>query len=102
MIRKISIFFLVLLTLVIFGSSTSAEEKWKALDEAVIEKIAQERGKEPKALFELEGDLELFLFTLLAGASGFVAGYFWRRFVDEKEDTSFDRGVLSKTEGIKR
>jgi len=60
------------------------EEKWRALDEVVIEKIAKERGKEPKPFLELEGDLILFVFSLVSGIAGFVIGYFTRKLFFEK------------------
>jgi len=60
------------------------EEKWGALDEVVIEKIAKERGKEPKPFLELEGDLILFVFSLVSGIAGFVIGYFTRKLFFEK------------------
>jgi len=60
------------------------EEKWRALDEVVIEKIAKERGKDPKPFLELEGDLILFVFPLVSGIAGFVIGYFTRKLFFEK------------------
>lgn len=61
------------------------EEKWKGVDEAVIEKIAKEKGISPKEpLIPLEGDIELFAFSFLSGIAGFIAGYFWRKLVEEK------------------
>jgi hypothetical protein len=60
------------------------EEKWRALDEVVIEKIAKERGKDPKPFLELEGDLLLFVFSLVSGIAGFVIGYFTRKLFFEK------------------
>lgn len=102
MIGKISALLFALFALLLINGSTLAEEKWKALDEAVIEKIAEERGKSPRALFELEGDLELFLFTLLAGISGFISGYFWRKFLDEGEGIPAGRGALYQAERAER
>jgi ABC-type cobalt transport system substrate-binding protein len=58
----------------------SKEEKWKGFDEAVLEKLAKEHGREPKEGFiTLEGDLELFMFSLMSGISGFVVGYYFRK-----------------------
>ncbi len=65
-------------------SNEEEEEKWRALDEVVIEKIAKERGKEPKPFLELEGDLLLFVFSLVSGIAGFVIGYFTRKLFFEK------------------
>ncbi|MCS7199568.1 MAG: hypothetical protein RMI74_01625 [Thermodesulfobacterium sp.] len=77
-------------------SAEGEEGKWKGVDEAVIEKIAKERGVIPKEpLFSLEGDLELFAFSLLSGGSGFVAGYYWRKLIGEKSDASSLRKTTS-------
>ncbi len=63
-----------------FAEEGSKEEKWKGFDEAVLEKLAKEHGREVKESFiTLEGDLELFMFSLLSGISGFVVGYYFRR-----------------------
>ncbi len=68
-------------------SAEEDEGKWKGVDEAVIEKIAKEKGIVPREpLISLEGDLELFAFSLLSGLSGFVAGYYWRKLISEKND----------------
>jgi len=62
------------------AEEASQEEKWKGFDEAVLERLAKEHGREPKESFiSLEGDLELFMFSLLSGISGFVVGYYFRR-----------------------
>uniref|UniRef100_A0A832GMJ7 Cobalt ABC transporter permease n=1 Tax=Caldimicrobium thiodismutans TaxID=1653476 RepID=A0A832GMJ7_9BACT len=69
-------------------SFAQEEEKWKGFDEKVIEKLAEERGREPRSLFVLEGDLELSAFALFSGISGFIVGYYWRKLFSEKEDVS--------------
>ncbi len=57
-----------------------AKEKWRGFDEAVLEELAKAHGKEPEGSFlPLEGDLELFMFSLMAGISGFVVGYYYRK-----------------------
>lgn len=68
--------------------SFTNEGKWSGLDEVVIEKIAEEKGKKPKPLFELEGDLELFIFSFFFGISGFISGYYWRKILSEKKGVS--------------
>ena len=66
----------------------SAEEKWRGIDEAVIEKFAEERGRAAGApLLNIEGDLLLFVFTLAGAAGGFVIGYYWHKlFVAGRKD----------------
>lgn len=62
----------------------SKEEKWRGFDEAVLEELAKEHGREPKeSIITLEGDLELFMFSLMFGISGFVVGYYFRKIFDE-------------------
>jgi ABC-type cobalt transport system substrate-binding protein len=55
-------------------------EKWAGIDEAVIEKYAEERGREAaEPLIPVEGDLLLFLFTVAGIAGGFIMGYYWHK-----------------------
>lgn len=60
--------------------------KWSGVDEAVIEKVAKEHGREAKEpLINIEqGDLPLFLFLLAGAVGGFAAGYYWRVLITEK------------------
>lgn len=81
-------FWFLSLTEILFSAEEN-EERWKGVDETVIEKIAKEKGVSPKEpLIPLEGDLELFVFTLLSGLSGFTAGYYWRKLTEEKSYAS--------------
>ncbi|MFN4245465.1 MAG: hypothetical protein ACK4F9_04875 [Brevinematia bacterium] len=56
--------------------NTEEAEKWGALDEVVIEKLAKEKGKEVRPFIELEGDLILFVFSLFSAIGGFIIGYY--------------------------
>jgi len=60
--------------------------KWAGVDEAVIEKIAGEHGREAKEplIGDDQGDILLFLFLLAGAVGGFVAGYYWRVLITEK------------------
>jgi ABC-type cobalt transport system substrate-binding protein len=71
---------------VVGGGSVYAAEKWPGIDEAVVNKIAREHGREEKpSLFPAaEGDLQLFLFLLAGTVGGFVAGYYWRVLLEGK------------------
>ena len=62
------------------------KEKWAGIDEAVIEKYATDKGREASApLFNVEGDMLLFLFALAGAAGGFIMGYYWHKvFVVDK------------------
>lgn len=78
----------LLLACLVGASPAAAEEKWKGIDEAVIEKFAEERGRSAREpLLNLEGDLLLFVFTLAGAVGGFVIGYFWHKlFVAGRQD----------------
>ncbi len=73
---------LVVTALFAFASLTAshalAEEKWKGVDETVIEKYAGERGMQKKCFLNLEGDTQLLAFLAAGAAGGFAAGYFFR------------------------
>ena len=59
---------------------------WSGVDETVVEKFAQERGREAHEpiINTDQGDLLLFVFLLAGAAGGFAAGYYWRMLVEGK------------------
>jgi hypothetical protein len=63
-----------------------ASEKWQGVDEAVVEKVAREHGREAmKPLINTDqGDLLLFVFLVAGAAGGFAAGYSWRMLMEKK------------------
>ena len=69
-----------------FAAKPAEAAKWSGVDEAVIEKVAKEHGREAKEpLINIEqGDLPLFLFLLAGAVGGFVAGYYWRVLITER------------------
>ena len=89
--RKFKIFLLHLIllptVLYVFYFFTLAPKPWTGVDEAVVEKIAREHGREARKPFiDLgEGDLQLFAFLLAGAVGGFAAGYYWRKLVGEKK-----------------
>jgi len=57
-----------------------AKEKWTGIDEAVIEKYATDQGRAAaEPLFNVEGDMLLFLFTMAGAIGGFIIGYQWHK-----------------------
>ncbi|PLX98130.1 MAG: cobalt ABC transporter permease [Desulfuromonas sp.] len=55
-------------------------EKWAGIDEAVVEKYAADKGREAaEPLFNVEGDMLLFLFALAGTIGGFVMGFYWHK-----------------------
>lgn len=77
------------LIILIFSCSISiAEDKWAGVDEAVVEKVAKEHGRE--AVTPLintdQGDLLLFVFLTAGALGGFVSGYYWRVLLEKKKE----------------
>ncbi len=65
-----------------------AQEKWKGVDESIIEKFAQDRGRiSTEPFISVEGDMLLFLFALAGAIGGFIVGYYWHKlFVSGKKE----------------
>ena len=70
----------------LFSGSLYAVEKWPGVDEAVVNRIAREHGREERPLLvpAAEGDLQLFMFLVAGAVGGFVAGYYWRVLLEGK------------------
>jgi ABC-type cobalt transport system substrate-binding protein len=85
---KIILLHIILLPTLLFAFSffTLGPKPWVGVDEAVVEKIAKEHGREAhKPLINTDqGDLLLFAFLLAGALGGFAAGYYWRMLVGEK------------------
>ncbi len=67
-------------------TAAAASEKWQGVDEAVVEKVAREQGREAvRPLIDTDqGDLLLFVFLVAGAAGGFAAGYSWRMLTEKK------------------
>lgn len=64
----------------VVSAEEEKKEKWAGIDEAVIEKYATDKGREAaEPLFNVEGDMLLFLFALAGAIGGFVMGYYWHK-----------------------
>lgn len=77
----------LLIWLRVFASGHPQQE-WPGVDEAVVGRFAEERGRAAGApvLAGLEGDALLFAFVCAGALAGFVLGYFARVvFVEQAE-----------------
>jgi hypothetical protein len=76
-----------LFTCSVAGGVLSAADKWPGVDEAVVNRIAREHGREdrPSWIPAAEGDLQLFMFLMAGTVGGFVAGYYWRVLLEGKK-----------------
>lgn len=72
--------------LISYSRAMAAPKEWSGVDETVVEKYAQEHGREARTPFinTDQGDLLLFVFLLAGAAGGFLAGYCWRMLIVEK------------------
>ena len=75
-----------ILLLLLVATAPIAAGDWKGVDEAVVEKVAQEHGREAKEplIDPGDGDILLFVFLLAGAAGGFAAGYYWRMLTERK------------------
>ena len=85
--KRLAIAWLLVMQMVFLAAPLAATEKWPGTDEAVVQKIAREHGREPrKPLINTgEGDLQLFVFLMAGAIGGFAVGYFWRALLDGKK-----------------
>ncbi len=67
------------------AAENHGEGKWQGVDEAVVEKIAREYHREarPPLIDVGRGDLLLFVFLAAGAVGGFVAGYYWRKLMEQ-------------------
>jgi cobalt/nickel transport system permease protein len=70
-----------------FAAVPAQAAKWSGVDEAVVEKIAKDYGREVKEppIGKDHGDLLLFLFLTAGAAGGFAAGYYWKTLLVQRE-----------------
>lgn len=89
---KVLLMHAAILPTLLFGlyQFSLAPKSWSGVDEAVVEKIAREHGREAKRplIDPGEGDLLLFVFLVAGACGGFAAGYYWRELFAGKEGRS--------------
>ncbi|RNC69223.1 MAG: cobalt ABC transporter permease [Desulfuromonadales bacterium] len=87
---KILLAHVILVPTILFAFSffTLAPRPWVGVDEAVVEKIAREHGREakPPLINTDRGDLLLFVFLLAGVVGGFAGGYYWRVLISERRE----------------
>ncbi|MDO8691163.1 MAG: hypothetical protein Q7R39_14330 [Dehalococcoidia bacterium] len=67
------------LVIVIVASALRPDSKWDGVDVAVVGKYATELGHQPWTPFiNVQGDLQLFVFTVAGLVGGLLIGYHWR------------------------
>jgi ABC-type cobalt transport system substrate-binding protein len=91
----LKILFICILISVFCSLSASAAQKWQGVDEAVVEKVAKEHGREASEPFinTDRGDLPLFVFMLAGTIGGFAAGYCWRVLTERRSQNERNRGI---------
>lgn len=74
--------------MVLAGSAAYAA--WVGVDEAVVEKVAKEHGREAhEPLINTDqGDMLLFVFLLGGASAGFMGGYYWRMLTEKPKGQS--------------
>ncbi|MEJ2193149.1 MAG: cobalt ABC transporter permease [Nitrospirota bacterium] len=81
------VFFLMALCLLTFAAPIHpARARWSGVDETVVEKYAEEHGREARDPYinTDKGDLLLFVFLLGGAVGGFAGGYYWRVLMEQK------------------
>lgn len=99
-ISKCAVLVLIMISLVVSLSSFAlASDKWGGVDESVVEKYAEEHGREARDPFinTDQGDLLLFVFLLAGTVGGFIGGYYWKELMDKAPRGSGASGHKAQT-----
>lgn len=87
-VRQVVMIAMLLAQLMCCGGVLYGAEQWQGIDEAVVQRIAREYGREAgKPLIDTgQGDLQLFVFLAAGAVGGFIAGYCWRTLLEGKRE----------------
>jgi len=85
-VLSFGIIMLLLTAHCLLPAAISAGEKWQGVDESVVEKYAEEHGREASEplIHTDRGDLLLFVFLLAGAVGGFIGGYYWRTLTEKR------------------
>lgn len=85
--RNIYIISLTIVFVLTVFLSVSFAGQWTGVDQSVVQKYAEEHGRKAWKPFinTDQGDLLLFVFLIAGAAGGFVAGYSWKKLMDQKQ-----------------
>ena len=77
-----------LMSIIWLCGAVGAAEQWQGIDDAVVERIAREHGREARRplIDTSQGDLQLFVFLAAGSVGGFIAGYCWRSLLEGKRE----------------
>lgn len=98
-LKKLVFFVLLLITYHLSFVTVAIATEWGGVDESVVEKYAEEHGREARDPFinTDQGDLLLFVFLLGGAVGGFAAGYYWRELMEKAPRGSRESGRKAQT-----
>lgn len=96
--RTLLILFSLFTVYCLLYTHVHASEKWPGVDETVVERYANEHGREAREplINTDQGDLLLFVFLMAGAVAGFAAGYYWKALMDGRPE-SLGAGIKNRT-----
>ena len=84
--RTVLIIICLCIAAIFMGVLMNKDAHWSGVDETVVEKFAEEAGREARDPYinTDQGDILLFVFLLAGVAGGFVLGYYFRDIFTDK------------------
>lgn len=85
------------LALLVALSAMRTDTSWDGVDVAVVGKYATDLGRAPWTPFiNVQGDLQLFVFTVAGLIGGFTMGYYWRTLFANGSEPGDERASSAK------